>query len=415
MRKPRPRLQLVRVGPGPVEPISPELVLVSPELAAAVRSVPDSLFVGEAEPSGVRAAEPRVEISAGSARFDTRDLVLERHGLALELEHVGGRPLWRLTLARGETIEAEGESVPREIAAMVQVVARDAALQPVPVRSDNAEIRRLEKQIGVQRWSLVRHEPGVRHALDPENLHQLRVACRRLRAHLRVARSLVDPAWASEITTVLRELGRASGPARDLDVLREHVREEASGFESPDRVAAAELIEQLDAERRQLQARLVAVLDGEPYRSMLDRLALPVESVGAPKETNLRRVAARELARFVARVRRLGNEPSDEQLHALRINVKRVRYAIELAGLPHSGRSRRVIGAATALQDILGEYQDAVTAEELLRAQAYGSDAPRVAFVAGRLADRQGRRRAELHLRLPPAWRELRRLSRKRT
>jgi CHAD domain-containing protein len=90
--------------------------------------------------------------------------------------------------------------------------------------------------------------------------------------------------------------------------------------------------------------------------------------------------------------------------------VKRVRYAAELAGLRSGKHTERVVGAATALQDILGAHQDAVVAEQRIRALAARSNDSGVAFAAGRLAERQRQRRDALQRQLPDAWRRLRKL-----
>jgi CHAD domain-containing protein len=406
-----PWLRLVRASP---EPVSPELALVSPDLAATVRSTPDAFVLGEL----AQAETPEPDRSDGGGvdgvvRYDTRDLLLERHGLALDLETRAGRRTWRLTLARGEVVEAAGETVPPRIDALLRTLVGDDDLRRVPVRSDSPEIGRLEERIAVQRHSLLAHDAGVRLAADPENLHQLRVASRRLRAFLRVARELVDRGWAGELNEPLRELGRVTGPARDLDVLLERLGREVESLDERERDAAAELLAGLRDDRGALQRQLVSLLDGAAYRGLLERLALPVEAAVEPGRRTLEQLAARELRGLVARVRKLGKEPAAERLHALRIRVKRVRYAAELGGLPGGARTSRVISAATLLQDLLGAHQDAVVAEERIRALAYRIGSPQVAFVAGRLAERQRRRRDELHEQLPAAWRRLRKLTRK--
>ena len=112
-------------------------------------------------------------------------------------------------------------------------------------------------------------------------------------------------------------------------------------------------------------------------------------------------------------MRSLGKRPEDEALHELRIKVKRVRYAAELGGAPSGKRTGRVIAAATRMQDILGEHQDAVVGEERLRELAYRVDESGVAFVAGRLAERERVKREQIHERLPSAWKELHRLARR--
>ena len=194
-------MRLVRSAPEPLGPISPELVLVSPELAALVAGTPDAVVVdenpdqpGDAEPEQKLVEETRTQGGSptGTVRYDTSDLVLERHGLTLELESRGELRLWRLTLPRGEKIEmpAAPSGVPRRIAALLDTLLGDDELRRVPARSASPEIQRLEAQLLAQRRSLVAHDAGTRLAVDAENLHQLRVASRRVRAFLRVARRL---------------------------------------------------------------------------------------------------------------------------------------------------------------------------------------------------------------------------------
>jgi CHAD domain-containing protein len=426
----RPRLRLVRAAPEPLGPVSPELVLVSPELAALVAGTPDAILVDDrrtsvddgdtdgssAEPTDEPSAEVRPHGGAprGTVRYDTSDLVLERHGLTLELEDRGELRLWRLTLPRGEKVEvpAAPSGVPRRIAALLDTLLGGDDLRRVPTRSTSPEIRRLETQLLAQRRSLVAHDAGTRLAVDAENLHQLRVASRRARAFLRVARELVDAGWAAELNAALRTFGQASGDARDLDVLLEHLRSEAPTLGAPDSEGALQLIRMLERDRDELQTRLETTLDSREHRALLEQLALPVEAAAEPSGRTLAELAARELRRLVAQVCALGKAPADEKLHELRIRVKRVRYAAELGGLRGGGRTARVIQAATSLQDILGAHQDAVVAEQRIRGLAQRSADPDVAFAAGRLAERQNQRRDTLQQQLPAAWRRLRKLAR---
>src|SRR5437016_1153792 len=77
----------------------------------------------------------------------------------------------------------------------------------------------------------------------------------------------------------------------------------------------------------------------------------------------------------------LPDQPADSELHRIRILAKRVRYAAEAAE-PIAGKlAGRSAEAAAALQDVLGDHQDSVTAQQWLREAGTG---PR-AFVAGEL------------------------------
>jgi CHAD domain-containing protein len=119
-------------------------------------------------------------------------------------------------------------------------------------------------------------------------------------------------------------------------------------------------------------------------------------------------VARKEFRRLAKTVDRLGKHPSDAAMHKLRIRLKRARYAAELAS-PHGATERRFVDDAKSLQDLLGEYQDAIVAEEHLRASAVVDEPTATAFAAGRVAERQVARRLQARGQLPRAWKRLRR------
>jgi CHAD domain-containing protein len=93
------------------------------------------------------------------------------------------------------------------------------------------------------------------------------------------------------------------------------------------------------------------------------------------------------------------------------VRGKRARYAGELAELKVGRRASRFIERAKRLQDVVGEHQDAVVAEERLRGLA--AEGGPTAFVAGRLAERQRLRREAARAALPRVWKQLRRAGRK--
>jgi CHAD domain-containing protein len=97
--------------------------------------------------------------------------------------------------------------------------------------------------------------------------------------------------------------------------------------------------------------------------------------------------------------------PSDEQWHDLRIRVKRVRYAAELAGRL-AGRKQRaglavLVGQAKAVQEVLGAFNDTVVAEHRLR--QLDDLSPAGWLTLGRLVERQTARRDALRDQLPAA------------
>jgi CHAD domain-containing protein len=114
-------------------------------------------------------------------------------------------------------------------------------------------------------------------------------------------------------------------------------------------------------------------------------------------DTRSETIAADELRKLRRDAGRLGKNPDDEQLHALRKRAKHARYAAELAALDGRKAVARYVDALKELQDTIGEHQDAVVAEERLRAVARS----RTAVAAGRLIEAQRLRRDEARAAYP--------------
>ena len=111
-------------------------------------------------------------------------------------------------------------------------------------------------------------------------------------------------------------------------------------------------------------------------------------------------LAAVELRKLGKATRKLGKRPTDEELHHLRIRAKRARYTAELASVGSGGKSlTRYLSALKALQDVIGEHQDAVVAEAKIR----GVSRAKTAIAAGRLIERERERRRERRREYPDA------------
>jgi CHAD domain-containing protein len=344
--------------------------------------------------------------------YDTVDRDLERLGMIVSRLPSEAGVVWRLRLPRGESVEAwepgtAGLAPPDEIARLIAGVAAGKPLVPAPPVSDDPGAIRLREAVEEQRRALLVHDPGTRLGDDPENLHQHRVAARRARAFLRAARAYLDPVWRRTLAASLAELGEATGPVRDLDVLLEHVRRELDGLDEPDRAGGGMLVATLELERESAGRRLLDALDGDGYRALLLRLRQPPRLAPEVDAVPLARIARAEFRRLVNAVDRLGRHPDETAIHRLRIAVKRARYAAELSA-PKGKAGRRFLADARTLQNLLGEHQDAVVAEQRLRSSAVVDLRTAAAFVAGRLAERQRVRRTRVTERLPAAWKRLR-------
>jgi CHAD domain-containing protein len=207
-------------------------------------------------------------------------------------------------------------------------------------------------------------------------------------------------------------LGRALGPVRDADVLIERLRDRAAGFDDTSRKAVETLIEALVADRETARAAMLAALGSDRYLALLRRLAA---TVSKPLPTAAGSAAGpalvyTEYRRLSKAVRRAGDDPTDEVLHALRIQGKRLRYTGELAAGAGRKPVRKLVESTVALQDMLGEHQDACVAQHRVRqllndlGDVVDFD---VVFTAGRLMEREEINRAATRQAWPAAWQQV--------
>ena len=238
---------------------------------------------------------------------------------------------------------------------------------------------------------MLRADPAVRLGLGSEPLHDFRVATRRMRALLRAARPGLDERWAEGLRTELGWLAGETSAARDLDVLVEEFLPRVERLGEADSEGGAYVLDGLTADRAAARAEVLAALGSPRYFALVERL---VAEAGSPqlagRGLQMGALVRSEYRRMRKAARRAGAEPDDAAMHRLRIAGKRARYAGELAALPDDRQGQAFVRAAKGLQDVLGTHQDAVVAEERLRALAAGADSA-VAVAAGRLVEQETR------------------------
>ena len=238
---------------------------------------------------------------------------------------------------------------------------------------------------------LVVHDPGVRLGDDPEDVHQARVATRRLRSDLRTFRDLLDADWTRSLRHDLKDVAHELGAVRDTEVLLDRLRAHAERLPVADQASAKKIIQRLLQRWDEARAELRDLLGSTRYAELLDRLveaarepALLPEADGPAAEL-LPPLVREPWEQLRATVDELPDDPSDEQLHEVRIEAKRCRYAAEAVAPAIGKRARAFAKAIADLQDVLGEHQDAVVAEAWLR-DAASTVTGREVFVAGQLA-----------------------------
>lgn len=268
---------------------------------------------------------------------------------------------------------------------------------------------RLRQAFSEQARTILARDPGTRLGTEPEDLHKMRVATRRLRAYLRVARDLLDPDWAEPIAGELRWLAGELGRVRDFDVLMRRLELEVAQFDAADAAAVAPLIELLRQDRQEARDRLLGELRSDRYLALVESLH---EAAQTPRlvdsDVRLDDLARSAFKKLRRDARQIESDTADDQLHELRIRGKRARYAAELASPP-----QKLLTRAKRFQDVLGEHQDAVVAEERLRELAARSSASGAAVAVGRLIERERARRLSARADFPRRWRKLDRSARR--
>jgi CHAD domain-containing protein len=132
--------------------------------------------------------------------------------------------------------------------------------EPVTVDPSDSPVQHVRASLDQRLRALLAHEPGTRTGEDIEDLHQMRVAVRRMRATLKAARPLLDATWADDLRAELGWLGGALGPVRDLDVLLLRLHREIASLPTAEESAGAVLLDALERERTTARGALLEAL-----------------------------------------------------------------------------------------------------------------------------------------------------------
>ena len=262
---------------------------------------------------------------------------------------------------------------------------------------------RTMKRILAALWEMMQvNEDGLREDLDPEFLHDFRVAVRRTRSCLGQIGEVFDEEVTRRFADEFAWLGQLTGPSRDLDVHLLNLRAWEADLPALARDALAPLADHLEGRRQAAHARQIAGLDSTRYKRLKREWSRFLEAEAGGAGANAARpvgeVAAERIDRAYARVRKRGRvlsaETAAETIHDLRIACKKLRYLLEFfRSLFEARRVNAFIRALKRLQDDLGEYNDLQiqqrelqdAAQELL--SAGGAKAPAL-LTMGRLVDR---------------------------
>ncbi len=247
----------------------------------------------------------------------------------------------------------------------------DLILKPDDRFVDSA-YRVLRRHFNRMAWN----EPGTRLGLDPEFLHDMRVATRRIRAALRVFRPGLPPRRVQGLVRDLRWLGRTLGEVRDLDVYLIRLQQEIGDLPGDLQPGVEHFRKLLIKRREKARQRMLQVLDSRRYDKFIFRfrrfldLGPPNYPTASKAKIPVGEVAGGIIKKRLRKVLRTGREikktSPDEQLHRLRIDCKRLRYVCEFFADIYGGAASKFARRVTKIQDILGVHQDAVVARSAL-------------------------------------------------
>ena len=362
---------------------------------------------------------------------------------ATEVRRGDGEELARLS--RVEVEAAEAEEAPAEVSWFVEEMRRSLGLAPATaskyevglsaaglsptgdpdlgptdidasMTAGEVAFATLRRQFA----EMQAHEPGTRLGEDAEELHDMRVATRRMRAALKLfSRAL--PERADQYRDELKWVAGVLGEVRDLDVQIEEMEALVSGAEEEDREALEGVVRAMQERWAETRERMLEALDSDRYErfvasfaGMLRREpdhgaegkdAYEEELADGPITVVAPGLVSRRHSKWRKANKRLKKEASPEDYHELRKEGKKLRYALEfLADVYGEKQVKKMVSPLKGLQDGLGRHQDSIVAAELLQRITVGGGrklSPRAAFEMGVLSERCLHEAAQVRSSLP--------------
>jgi len=261
--------------------------------------------------------------------------------------------------------------------------------------------------------ALLAKEAGTRLGDDVEELHDMRVASRRLRAAIALFGDVL-PAEAERLRPDLAWVGQTIGAVRDLDVQLQQLDRWTNVLTPSDQEALRRLRSLLEGQRARARGEMLESLDSPRYARLVRRLGTMLRSRSGARTAPARAVApdlveARHRALRKAK-RQIGPDSDAAAFHRLRIATKRYRYALEFLSDVYPGETKRLIRRSVTLQDVLGAHQDAHVAITRLRDLAGNRGAelgPEAVFAMGEIAGRYSTSMDEMRINVPRIYARL--------
>jgi CHAD domain-containing protein len=223
---------------------------------------------------------------------------------------------------------------------------------------------------------MLTQEPIARLGEDPEGVHKMRVATRRIRSLYRLLRPYLPPAYRAGLPAHFRHTARVLGEVRDLDVFGERTQVYIEKHLQGEPGGLVWLTKIHHNQHFTARRRLEAWLDSPAYTTFIDRLVsllaepTTLQHLWHRDKTPFRYEVAQTLpvliyTRYeeVRRYESLFTHADAPTLHQFRIEVKRLRYALDAFQAVLGEKVKFVIQELKTLQESLGDLNDASVAD----------------------------------------------------
>ncbi|MBI1282101.1 MAG: CHAD domain-containing protein [Anaerolineaceae bacterium] len=251
-----------------------------------------------------------------------------------------------------------------------------AAVQPVVAEDHIAEAGR--KILLNEFVKILQREAGSRTGEDVEDVHQMRVAIRKTRSLLRLLKPFYKRKAISNFKAELSHLAWTLGAVRDLDVLLENIRAYQATRKPAQQADIQQAVDELDKQRESARHELNEVFDSRLYRRLIKDyskfLLTSGEGAKVVNEDDIAPVQVRHVLPIIIYHRLAGVRAFDSilpeadapTLHALRIELKQLRYTLALFSDVLGPQVADFINEVKGLQDCLGHMNDSVIARAYL-------------------------------------------------
>ena len=271
----------------------------------------------------------------------------------------------------------------------------------------------ISKQLG----KLIMHLQGARSSEDIEDVHQVRVACRRIRAGLRLFNDCFEENLVKSWEKQIKKLLKSFGAARDLDVQIEFLNDVLNRLNSEHKKMRPGILRMLlrwQQRRDSIQSKVIKAIDGIQKKHLLTNIHIHMEKTLfelKPLNISLESQALSRRAReqihlrlqdLLNRQQTLRNPEDVEGHHSARIAAKKLRYAMEICDTALGGKLKPAIKKIKKVQTLLGDIHDCdvweaeitrfIASEKKATADFYGHSRPFARILPGLLYLQQERR-----------------------